>query len=60
MDKEIRNTTRLAVIGIFVSGMIVGWITVGMLSASGGAGWQEYQIRQVITLLEKIEENTRP
>jgi len=46
---------RKNVMYLFV-GIIVGWLTVGVVLARSWNGWE---ITQMITILEKIEMNTR-
>jgi len=47
---------------LFLAGWLTGWLTVGMLSAydtqSGSSYWNASERRQVISLLERIAENT--
>jgi len=40
---------------IFLFGLMVGWATITVVRAD----WQAWDIREVISLLEKIERNTR-
>lgn len=48
---------KYAYIGI---GIIVGWLTVGIILASSNqAFWSSWQQARIITLLESIEKNTR-
>lgn len=58
----MKNETRLALLLAFMAGMIIGWFTVGKVSAydtqSGSSYWSASERRQVISLLEKIAENT--
>lgn len=44
-----------------VIGVLIGWLTVGMLLAgsSGAAFWTSWQQAKILTLLEQIEVNTR-
>jgi hypothetical protein len=57
----MKNKMRFALLLAFMAGMIVGWFTVGQVSAyqEKDGGWSASEKRQVIDLLEKIAENTR-
>lgn len=52
---------RIIIVTLLV-GIAIGWMTVGFVSAyqEKDGGWSSSEKRQVIDLLEKIAENTRP
>lgn len=44
---------------IFLAGLIVGMLSSGHIGAANQeSGWQQYQIREALSLLAAIEKNT--
>lgn len=53
------NQSRVAVVIAFVLGVFIGLLANHQAEAGSTDAWDSWDVKQVISLLEKIEENTR-